>query len=88
MSRNPQAAVSKPVEALHALALSAAALGLLMGLVARRGVWVNLSVSLILLLPPLRLATTVASEAHARRYVVAFMGVVVLAFLLLSRRIS
>jgi len=77
-----------PVEALHTLALSAAAIGLLAGIVARDAVWVNLSVSLILLLPPLRLATTVVSQARARRYLIAFTGVVVLAFLLLSRRIS
>lgn len=88
MSRSREETVSLPVEALHTLALSAAALGLLMGLIARQAVWVNLSVSLILLLPPLRLATTVVAEAQARRYTVAFMGVVVLAFLLFSRRIS
>ena len=39
-------------------------------------------------LQALRLATTVISEARASRYLVAFMGVLVLAFLLLSRRIS
>jgi hypothetical protein len=88
MSRTPHESASRPVEALHTLALGVAGLGLLGGLVARRPVWVNLSVSLIILLPPLRLATTIASEAHARRYLVAFMGVLVLAFLLLSRRIS
>ena len=88
MSRTLHEPASSPVEALHTFALGAAALGLLGGLVARRPVWVNLSVSLILLLPPLRLATTVISEARARRYLVAFMGVLVLAFLLLSRRIS
>lgn len=88
MSRTLHESASRPVEALHTFALSAAALGLLRGLVARRPVWVNLSVSLILLLPPLRLATTVVSEARARRYLVAFMGLLVLAFLLLSRRIS
>ncbi len=88
MTRSLEETVSLPVEALHAIALSAAALGLLMGLVAHRVVWVNLSVSLILLLPPLRIATTVAGEARARRYKVALMGIVVLAFLLLSRRIS
>lgn len=88
MTRSPEETVSLPVEALHTLALSAAAIGLLMGLVAHRVVWVNLSVSLILLLPPLRLATTVVGEARAQRYAVALMGIVVLAFLLLSRRIS
>jgi len=88
MARNPAESVSMPVEALHTLALSAAAIGLLAGIVARDAVWVNLSVSLILLLPPLRLATTVVSQARARRYLIAFTGVVVLAFLLLSRRIS
>lgn len=88
MSRTAHESTSKAVEALHTFALSAAALGLLGGLAARRPVWVNLSVSLILLLPPLRLATTVISEARAHRYLAAFMGVLVLAFLLLSRRIS
>lgn len=88
MSPTPHQSASRAVETLHTFALSAAALGLLGGLVARRPVWVNLSVSLILLLPPLRLATTVISEARARRYLVALMGVLVLTFLLLSRRIS
>ena len=88
MSRNPEDAGSRPVEALHTLALGVAAVGLFLGLVARKPVWVNTGVSLILLLPPLRLATTVAYEARARRYGVAALGVVVLALLLFSRRIS
>ena len=66
MSRTLHESASRPVEALHTLALSAATLGLLGGLVARRPVWVNLSVSLILLLPPLRLATTVINSADAK----------------------
>lgn len=88
MSRAPDEAVSQPVEALHALALGTASLGLLAGLLAGQTVWVNTGVSLILLLPPLRLATTIVGEARARRYGVALMGVLVLAFLLFSRRIS
>ena len=40
------------------------------------------------LLPVLRLATTIMGEIRARRYRVAAMGIVVLAFLVLSRRIS
>jgi hypothetical protein len=88
MSRAPDEAVSQPVEALHALALGTASLGLLAGLLAGQTVWVNMGVSLILLLPPLRLATTIVGETRARRYGVALMGVLVLAFLLFSRRIS
>jgi hypothetical protein len=88
MSQNPAASPSRPVEVLHAAALSVGALGLLMGLVGGRAVWVNTAVSLILLLPPLRLATTIFGEAHARRYSIALVGVVVLALLLFSRRIS
>jgi hypothetical protein len=79
---------STAVEALHAAALTAAALGLILGLYARNPTWVNLGVSLILLLPPLRLATTISREAHAGRYRIAAMGTLVLAFLLISRRIS
>jgi hypothetical protein len=70
------------------VALSTAALGLLLGLLARNPVWVEMGVSLILLLPPLRLATSIVGEAHARRYAIAAMGVVVLSFLVLSRRVS
>ena len=80
--------LSTAAEALHVAALGAAALGLIAGLAARNATWVNTGVSLILLLPPLRLATTIVGEAHARRYRIAVMGVLVLAFLLLSRRIS
>lgn len=88
MPQNPEVSPSRPVEALHAAALSAGAAGLLAGLTAGRPIWVNAAVSLILLLPPLRLATSILGEAHARRYGVALMGVVVLALLLFSRRIS
>jgi hypothetical protein len=79
---------STAAEALHLAALFGAALGLLLGLGERNPFWLNLGVSLILLLPPLRLATTIFSEAHAGRYRIAAIGTVVLAFLLLSRRIS
>ena len=78
----------RSVEALHGAALAGAASGLLVGLILRQAVWVNLAVSLILLLPPLRLATTIAGEAHGRRYREAAMGLIVLAFLFFSRRIS
>lgn len=88
MPQNPEAIPSRPIEALHTVALSAGAFGLLLGLIGGRAVWVNTAVSLILLLPPLRLATTIFGEAHARRYGIALMGVVVLALLLFSRRIS
>ena len=79
---------STPAEGLHLAALSAAALTLILGLVARRAVWVHMGVSLIILLPPLRLATAIIKEARAHRYGVAAMGILVLAFLLFSRRIS
>jgi hypothetical protein len=75
-------------ELLHAAALGAAALGLLSGLLVRNLAWLNVGVSLILLLPPLRLATTIYGEARGQRFAVAVMGVLVLAFLLLSRRFS
>ncbi len=88
MSRSPEEAVSAPVEALHTAALITAAVALLAGLVLRQTAWVTTGVSLILLLPPLRLATTIMEEARARRYDVAFMGLVVLTILLVSRRIS
>ncbi len=77
-----------PVERVHTFLMSLTAASLLAGLVARRADWVDLGLSLILLLPPLRLATTIAGEAHARRYRVAVLGTVVLALLLFSRRIS
>jgi hypothetical protein len=73
---------------VHTAGLSAAALALILSLFARKAVWVNVGVSLILLLPALRLATTIIGEARAHRYGVAAMGILVLAFLLLSRRIS
>lgn len=79
---------SSLTEALHKSALAAAALSLIAGLAARNAAWVNVGVSLMLLLPPLRLATTIIEEAHDHRYGIAAMGVLVLAFLLLSRRIS
>jgi hypothetical protein len=88
MSQNPVFAFSRPVEALHLVAMSAAAASLLFGMVMRRPFWVNTGVSLILLLPPLRLATTIAFEARAKRYFVALMGIAVLTFLLVSRRVS
>jgi len=88
MSRHPEETASRPVEALHLLALATAALGLLLGLLARKTAWVEMGVSLILLLPPLRLATSIAGEARAHRYGVAAIGLVVLTFLLLSRRVS
>lgn len=88
MSRTPEEAVSRPAEALHLAALITAAAGLLLGLLAGRSNWVTMGVSLLLLLPPLRLATTIIEEVRSRRYDVAFMGAIVLAFLLFSRRIS
>ena len=80
--------ISTSTEPLHVIALSASAIALMLGLLVKSGVFVNVGVSLILLLPPLRLATTIIGEAGARRYGIAAMGVLVLAFLLISRRIS
>lgn len=88
MSTAPDRKVAQPAEPLHALGLGLAALALLAGLVARAPEWVNAGISLVILLPGLRLATTIIGEVRARRYRVAAMGVVVLAFLVLSRRIS
>ena len=88
MSSNAHAKAGPPAEALHTLGLGVAALGLLLGLVARNATLVNLGISLVILLPPLRLATAIVGEARAHRYGVALMGVLVLAFLLVSRRIS
>jgi uncharacterized membrane protein len=75
-------------EPLHMAGIGVAALTLLAGLVAEESSWVGSGISLIILLPVLRLATTIASEAMARRYGVAAMGILVLAFLIFSRRIS
>ena len=76
------------VEILHTVALGFAATGLLLGLHTRNGGWANLGISLVILLPPLRLATTIMDQARDRRFGVAAMGVLVLAILLFSRRIS
>jgi hypothetical protein len=83
-----ETAPSGAAEPLHAGALSLAAMALLGGLTTSRPLWVNAGVSMILLLPPLRLATTILAEARARRLGVALMGVTILAFVLFSRRIS
>ena len=79
---------AQAAEGFHALCLAAAAAALLLGLATSQSAWVKGGISLVILLPPLRLATTILGEARARRYAVAAMGVLVLAFLLLSRRIS
>jgi hypothetical protein len=88
MSQAPVEAFSRPAETVHLIAMTAAAGSLLFGMVMRQPFWVNTGVSLILLLPPLRLATTIVGEARAKRYVIAFMGIAVLTFLLVSRRIT
>lgn len=88
MSSAPVRKVVHNAEPLHALGLGIAALALFMGLVAREPEWVKAGISLVILLPPLRLATTIIGEARARRYGVASMGILVLAFLIFSRRIS
>ncbi len=75
-------------EPLHMAGIGVAALALLAGLVAEEPLWVKSGISLVILLPPLRLATTIVGEAVARRYGVAAMGFLVLAFLIFSRRIS
>ena len=76
------------VESLHVGALGVAAVALFAGLTLGGRFWVDTGVSTILLLPVLRLATTVLTEASGRRFVNALMGVAILAFILLSRRIS
>jgi len=88
MSSTSKRMVTGPAEPLHGVSLALAALALFAGLIAREPEWVKAGISLVILLPPLRLATTIMSEARARRYRVAAMGIVVLAFLILSRRIS
>lgn len=88
MSSTSERIVTGPAELLHGASLALAAVALLAGLLARETAWVRAGISLVILLPPLRLATTIIGEARARRYRVAAMGVVVLAFLILSRRIS
>lgn len=79
---------SRPTELLQTAALGLGALALLGGLGTRRTDLVGAGISLILLLPPLRLATSVFSEFRQGRHGVALMGAVVLALLLFSRRIS
>lgn len=76
------------IEVLHLGVLGMAALGLLIGLVNRDVAWVKGGVSLILLLPPLRVATSMMDEARARRFDSAVMGLLVLGIILFSRRIS
>ena len=88
MSSASDPRVLQPAEPLHAIGLGAAALTLLIGLAANEPKWVNAGISLVILLPTLRLATTILGEARARRYGVAAMGILVLAFLIFSRRIS
>lgn len=83
-----KAGARSPVENLHGLLMSLTAAALFAGLVARKAMWVDLGLSMILLLPPLRLATTIFGEARARRYWVAVLGTMVLALLLFSHRIS
>ena len=80
--------VVQPAEPLHGVSLGIAALALFAGLVAGEPEWVKAGISLVILLPPLRLATTIIGEFHARRHGVAAMGILVLTFLVFSRRIS
>jgi len=75
-------------EPLHVLAIALAALGLLVGLVENEPDRVKDALSLVILLPPLRLASTILGEVRARRFRVAALGALVLAFLVFSRRIS
>ena len=69
-------------------ALGLTALALAWGLITGQTPWVNVGVSLTLLLPPLRIATSVLDEARSRRYGVAALGLLVLAVLFISRRLS
>ena len=88
MSTDPARGLSLKSERLHAAALGAAALALAAGLGTRNPSWVKFGISLVLLLPPLRLLTSVFDEARARRFRIAAMGVSILAFLFLSRLIK
>ena len=88
MSTTADRKVVQPAEPLHAISLGIAALALLGGLVAREPEWVDAGIALVILLPPLRLATSIIGEARDHRYGMAAMGVLVLAFLVFSRRIS
>jgi len=88
MSSAAEKTHSNAVEAVHMGALAVSALGLAVGLATRRADWVGMGVSLVLLLPPLRIATSVVGEAHAGRIRVAVMGIIALMVLFVSRRIS
>jgi uncharacterized membrane protein len=88
MPKTADRKVIQPAEPVHAVCLSIAALALVAGLVAQESEWVKAGISLVILLPPLRLATSIIGEARARHYGVATMGILVLAFLVFSRRIS
>jgi len=88
MSNVSERRALEAAEPLHVTGIGIAALALLAGLLAGEPAWVKSGISLIILLPPLRLATTIVSEVVARRYGVAAMGILVLAFLIFSRRIS
>ena len=88
MSSAQEWKVVQPAEPLHAIGLGMAALGLFAGLVAGKPEWVNGGISLVILLPTLRLFTTILGEARARRYGVAAMGILILALLVFSRRFS
>jgi hypothetical protein len=79
---------SNAEEAVHMGALVVTALALAMGLFARDAEWVRVGVSLTLLLPPLRIFTSILGEARAKRFGVAAMGAAVLAVLFFSRHIS
>ena len=86
---NPaEANVIPAIEGLHLVCLAVAASALFLGLVADQLAWVKGGIALVILLPPLRLATSIIGEARARRYGVAAMGALVLVFLLFSRRLS
>ena len=76
------------IEGLHLVCLAVAASTLLLGLVADQPAWVKGGISLVILLPSLRLTTSIVGEVRATRYGVAAMGVLVLSFLIFSRRIS
>ena len=88
MSSAQEWKVVPPAEPLHALGLGVAAFGLIAGLVAGKPEWVNWGIGLVILLPTLRLFTTILGEARARRYGVAAMGILILALLIFSRRFS
>lgn len=88
MTKLVKRSFSNVEEAVHMGALVITALALALGLFTHDAEWVRIGVSLTLLLPPLRIFTSILGEARSKRFGVAAMGAVVLAVLFFSRHIS